>query len=140
MTSNLQKMIPVCAAMLLLGACGTRVTEREIIREQPIVREVPAPAPEPARVVIVQPPPVPVEEALPAPSATGYAWVRGHYVWRDDRWSWERGHWVAGAVRPMPPPYQEDQPSFAPRPGARWVSGYWDYVGNDWSWIRGHWE
>jgi hypothetical protein len=67
-----------------------------------------------------------------------YTWVAAHYVWRDG-WKLERGHWVAGSVRPMPSPYSE-APTVAPAPDARWVPGYWDYVGNDWDWKKGHWE
>jgi len=138
MTTNLTslRLIPLCAGVLVLGACGHRVTEREVIREQPIVQQAPAQPAE--RVVIMQPPPAPQEEVAPAPSSTGYTWVAGHYVWRDG-WNWERGHWVAGSVRAMPSPYSE-APTVAPAPGARWVPGYWDYVGNDWEWKKGHWE
>jgi hypothetical protein len=128
---------PVCASALLLCACGTRVVERQVIREQPIIQQAPAQPAE--RIVVVQPPPAPQEDMTPAPSANGYTWVAGHYVWRDTGWTWERGRWVAGTIRPMPSPYNES-PTAAPAPSARWVPGYWDYVGNDWEWKKGHWE
>jgi hypothetical protein len=131
------KILPICACAILLGACAHRVTEREVIREQPIIQERTVQAPE--RVVIMQPPPAPQEDMSAAPAGGGYTWLAGHYVWRDGNWNWERGHWVQGAVRAMPPPNREDM-SPPPIPGARWVPGYWDYTGNDWTWNRGHWE
>jgi hypothetical protein len=131
------RMVPLCVSVLMLGACTSRVVERQVVREQPIVQQAPAQPAE--RVVIIPPPAAPQEEIPPAPSATGYAWVSGHYVWRDG-WNWQRGHWVAGSVRPMPSPYSEAPTQAPPAPDARWVSGYWDYVGNDWEWGKGHWE
>jgi hypothetical protein len=72
------KVIPLCASALLLGACATRITERETIREQPVLSEAP---------IVV---------AAPAPS--GYTWVPGRYVRRADRWEWVPGRWVTGAA------------------------------------------
>ena len=90
------------------------------------------------RLVTPQREPIPNSNQRPY-SANGYTWVAGHYVWRDTGWTWERGRWVAGTIRPMPSPYNE-APTAAPAPSARWVPGYWDYVGNDWEWKKGHWE
>lgn len=136
-TSRSWRILPVCAASLMLGACAHRVTEREIAREQPIVQPAPA---QPEHVVVVQPPPVPQESMAPAPAPSGYAWLPGHYTWRDG-WHWEPGRWVTGHVRPMPAPYQEDPLAVAPPNGsAQWVPGYWDYNGSDWAWTGGHWE
>jgi len=135
------RVVPLCMSVLLLGACASRTVERQVVREQPIVQPAPvvqqAPAQPVERMVIVQPA-APYEEIPPAPSATGYTWIAGHYVWRDG-WTWERGHWVAGAVRPLPSPYSES-PTQAPAPNARWVPGYWELVGNDWEWRKGRWE
>jgi hypothetical protein len=134
------KMVSVCASTVLLGACGHRVySEREVIREQPIVQTTAAPAPT-GQITIVQSPAAPQETMPPAPSANGYTWVPGRYVWRGGRWDWESGQWVNGSIRPMPPIVQESPPSMAPTPGARWIPGYWRYEGNDWVWSRGHWE
>ena len=36
------RIVPLCACVLMLGACGTRVVERQVIREQPIVQQTPA--------------------------------------------------------------------------------------------------
>ena len=147
-TPRLLPVVPLCASVALLAACGHRVTEREVVREQPIVQMVqPAPAAVagalPAqRVIVMQPPPAPQEAVPPPPTAVGqYSWVAGHYSWRDG-WQWEPGQWVAGSVRPMPSPYRED-PLAVPAPSnsaARWVPGYWEYDGRDWVWQRGRWD
>ena len=138
MDNTTLNMLSVCASTLLLGACGTRVyTDRQVIREQPIVQ---AAAPAADRIVIVQPPAAPQEAMPPAPAANGYTWVPGRYVWRNGRWDWEAGQWVSGSIRPMPPVLQEQPPTVAPMAGARWIPGYWRYEGNDWVWTKGHWE
>jgi hypothetical protein len=129
------RMVPICMAVLMLGACASRTVERQVVHEQPIIQQAPA---QPAERVVVMPPPAPREEIPPAPSATGYTWIAGQYVWRDG-WNWERGHWVVGSVRAMPSPYSE-APTQVPAANARWVPGYWEYVGNDWEWKKGHWE
>jgi hypothetical protein len=130
------RTVLLCVPALMLGACASRVVERQVVHEQPIVQQAPAQPAE--RVVIMPPPATPQEQIPPAPSATGYAWVAGHYVWHNG-WNWEPGHWVQGSARPMPSPYSE-APTQPPAPDARWVPGYWDYVGHDWEWNKGHWE
>ncbi|HWH83297.1 MAG TPA: hypothetical protein VNU71_13795 [Burkholderiaceae bacterium] len=134
-------VVPLCACALVLGACANRVTEREIVREQPIVQQMPAqPAAAPERVVVLQPPPAPIEQTAPMPGGGQFTWVPGHYAWHDG-WRWEPGQWVAGAVRPMPAPYREDPMAVAPPSGtSHWVPGYWELSGSDWVWRRGHWE
>ena len=134
MNNTTLKTIPLCVSALLLGACAHRVTEREVVREQPVVQ-----AQAPQSIMIVQPPAAPQEAPTPAPSTSGYSWVPGHYVWHGDRWDWEAGRWVAGQVRSMPAPLQET-PTTPPASGGRWIPGYWTFSGNDWVWTRGHWE
>ena len=129
------RAVPVCVSVLMLGACATRVVERQVVHEQPIVQQ--APVQQTERVVVM--PAAPHEEITPAPAPSGYTWVSGHYVWRNNGWTWERGHWVAGSARPMPSAYNE-APTQPPAPDARWVPGYWEWVGNDWEWRKGHWE
>lgn len=123
------------AALASLAACTTHRVTREVVREQPIVQQV---APQPERVVIVQPPAAPVETIPPAPATTGYSWVPGYYEWRDNRWEWRPGQWVVGAVKPLPPAIQET-PAAPPYAGARWVPGHWTLAGSDWIWVRGRW-
>jgi hypothetical protein len=129
------RVIPLCVSVLMLGACASRTVERQVVHEQPIIQQAPAQPAE--RVVVMTQPASPQEDITPSPGP-GYAWVAGHYVWRDG-WNWERGQWVSGSARPMPAAYAE-APSAAPTSDARWVPGYWDYVGNDWQWKKGHWE
>ena len=88
------KVIPLCASALLLGACAQRITERETVREQPVLRE----APPMSASVIVQPSAAPREEIVAAaPASSGYTWVPGRYIRRADRWEWVPGRWVTGA-------------------------------------------
>ncbi|HMC14981.1 MAG TPA: hypothetical protein VKI18_05075 [Albitalea sp.] len=130
-------VITIAAAAAMLGACASRVTTHEVVREQPIVQQAQPSVVE--RVTVVQPPPAPSEQMPPAPAAVGYSWVPGHYVWRDSSWHWEAGQWRAGSIRPMPPALQESPPPPI-QPGARWVPGYWNFVGNDWVWVNGRWQ
>ena len=83
-------VIPLCASVLLLGACAHRVTERETVREQPVLA--------PSASVVVQPSAAPREEVIVAtPATSGYTWVPGRYVRRADRLEWVPGRWVTGA-------------------------------------------
>jgi hypothetical protein len=130
------KLVSMSAAAAMVAACS-HTTEREIVREQPVVQQAPATTVE--RVTVLQPPPAP-QEVMPAPPApSGYTWVPGHYAFRSGQWQWETGSWHAGAVPPMPAMIQESMPA-APYPGARWVPGYWSFSDNSWTWVKGHWQ
>ena len=135
--NNSFKLTILAAAVATLGACASRVTTHEVVREQPIVQQSQPQVVE--RVTVVSPPPAPAEEMTPAPSSVGYSWVPGHYVWRDGNWQWERGQWRAGTIRPMPQAMQESPPAPS-QPGMRWIPGYWNFSGNDWTWVNGHWQ
>ena len=131
------KLVSMSAAAAMVAACS-HTTEREIVREQPVVQQAPAPAAD--RVVVLQPPPAP-QETVPAPPApTGYTWVPGQQVFRNGQWQWEAGSWHAGAIPPMPPVIQEAVPAAPPYPGSHWVPGYWSFVDNSWMWVKGHWQ
>jgi hypothetical protein len=137
------KLVSMSAAAAMVAACS-HTTEREIVREQPIVQQAPAPAPAPAttveHVTVLQPPPAP-QETMPAPpSSSGYTWVPGHYAFRNGQWQWESGTWHAGAVPPMPPMLAEAVPEPPPYPNSRWVPGYWSLADNSWTWMKGHWQ
>lgn len=132
------KLIPLVAIAAGLGACGTRtVTTREVVREQPIVQQVPAPTVV-DRVAIVQQPAAPQEYRPAPPAPTGYTWIPGYYAWQDGRWTWQPGQWHAGTVRPMPAPLHEPPPEAVE--GSRWVPGYWAFSGTDWVWVKGRWQ
>lgn len=124
----------IAASSLAIVACTRTITEREIVREQPIVQ----PQSKVEHITVVQPP-APPEQKPPPPASSGYSWVDGHYVWRDGRWTWEPGRWITGEIRPMPPIVRESPPP-APGPSAKWVPGYWSLSNNEWVWVRGHWQ
>ncbi|MFQ5844261.1 MAG: hypothetical protein ACE5JG_04655 [Planctomycetota bacterium] len=74
--------------------------------------------------VRVPPPPRPrvvvVKGARPGPA---HVWIGGHFVWRNGRYSWVKGHWVV-----------------PPRPRAVWVAGHWKRSGKGGVWIAGRWK
>jgi hypothetical protein len=124
-------------AVAAMAACS-HTTTREIVREQPVVQQQPAPATV-ERTVIVQPPAAP-QETMPAPpAASGYTWVPGHWAYRDGQYQWERGSWQPGVAPPMPALVQETIPP-APMSSSRWIPGYWSLSGNGWNWVHGHWQ
>ncbi len=61
----------------------------------------------------------------PAPGP-GYIWVKGFHTWRNSRYVWKRGRWIA------------------PHRGKRWVRGRYVWVRRGRvkvrRWIRGHWK
>lgn len=72
-------------------------------------------------VMIVQAPPPPMYEAVPAPRA-GYIWAPGHYVWDNGRYLWRGGQWM------------ETRAGYAWQP-AQWQQrpdGSWHLVGGAW--------
>ena len=78
------KLVSLSAATALMAGCSHTTTEREIVHEQPVVQQQPTTTVE--RVTVVQPPPAPVEQMPPAPAASGYAWLPGHYEWQAGEW------------------------------------------------------
>lgn len=69
------------------------------------------------------PPPVLRYEERPPMPGPGYAWVDGHWGWRDGRYVWVPGEWR--------------RPPFA---GAFWSDGYWTHYPDGWHWQEGHWD
>jgi hypothetical protein len=118
------KAMSVGIAIAMLAGCVTR--ERVVVE-----RVVDRPA-------VVRHQPAPIVEVIPSRPAANYAWVPGHWVWRDNNWAWSPGHWYAGQVRPMPPIIVE-QITVAPTPRHYWVPGHWKFDG-DWIWVKGHWH
>jgi hypothetical protein len=89
-------------------------------------------------VVIEREMPAPIVEAVPPAPGAGFAWVPGHWVWREGAWFWVRGHYVEGAVPPMPAPVVEAVP-VAPSREHFWVRGHWGWEGARWNWHPGIW-
>jgi len=74
-------------------------------------------------VVVVDPPPQEIVEAVPTGQHADDVWVRGHYVWDGRRYIWEPGHYVR-----------------VPRAGATWEPGRWERVQGGYVWVEGHWR
>ncbi len=74
----------------------------------------------PEVVIQSQPPLERVEAVSPSPGP-GFIWIRGHWMWRHERWVWFDGHWDRFAG-----------------PGHAWIPGQWVARGNGWVWIEGH--
>ena len=89
------KTVLITAALPLFAGC----VERQVVyRDRPVYVEQPAPvpgAPPQAEVVVADPvPPPPQVEVIGTAPWGGARWVRGHYVWKHERWEWRRGHWA----------------------------------------------
>jgi YXWGXW repeat-containing protein len=67
-----------------------------------------------AEIYVLQPPPPPRVEVVPAPRS-GYVWVPGHYQYRTDNYVWAEGSW-----EPARPGYVFRAPAWVEREG-RWV-------------------
>lgn len=75
----------------------------------------------PGQVVIVQPPPAPIHEAVPAPRE-GFTWSPGHHEWRNGQYVWVPGQWLSA------------------RPGFAWRAGHWEQrADGSWQFVAGHW-
>ncbi|HTD06738.1 YXWGXW repeat-containing protein [Undibacterium sp.] len=120
------KTLLIASAVLAIGGCTTTVQERVVVREQP-------------QKVVIRHMPAPVQEVVTMQPAPGYAWVPGHWVWRQTGWQWQSGHWYQGNVRPMPAVIVE-QITIAPSPNHFWVPGHWKWHNGEWDWAKGHWE
>jgi hypothetical protein len=68
--------------------------------------------------------PVVVRTRPPAPNS-GYLWVDGEWVWRNNQYVYNEGRWA----RPV-------------QPGARWIPGHWKFHRRrgGWFWVPGHWN
>ena len=53
----------------------------------------------------------------------GHVWVPGHWVWKDNRYSWLPGYCKK-----------------RPRAKALWIPGQWEEHPKGWVWIPGHWK
>jgi hypothetical protein len=96
-------------------------------------------------------PPVVVNVEYYGPEANpGNVWVNGQYVYAQQGWVWQPGHW-----QPERPGYTWVQGAWVaennqyvwhdgywaePRAGFTYVDGYWDYQQNGYVWIPGTWE
>lgn len=81
--------------------------------------------------ILVQAPPAPIYESVPAPRE-GWVWAPGHYEWRDGRYTWTAGRWIQDR-----PGWEWQEARWLQRPDGSWymVSGQWvrsdDYAYDD---------
>ena len=94
--------IALLAAMLLLGARTANGAEVALS-------------------VNVAPPPLPVYEQPPLPSA-GYIWVPGYWSYGPEGYFWVPGTWV-----------------LSPDPDLVWTPGYWGFSDGAYLWYPGYW-
>jgi hypothetical protein len=84
-----------------------------------------SPPPPPRREVIAvrvtQAPPPPRVEVVPAPPASHFYWVGGHWKW-EGGYVWEPGRWVE------------------PRVDQAYVQASWAHRGNEWIYRPAHWH
>lgn len=71
---------------------------------------------------VVEAPPAPQYEVIPAAPAAGYVWLGGYWTWRLGRHAWIGGRWA------LPPA------------GHYWVPHRWDRGPRGWSERPGRWE
>lgn len=67
-------------------------------------------------------PPVPYDEYVSPPPASGYVWVPGHWWWDGFDWVWIRGRW-----------------SVPPGDGYVWVRSGWVLQGDRYVYYHGRW-
>lgn len=73
--------------------------------------------------IVVQAPPAPQPEAVPARPSSQHAWIAGYWTWQNNRYAWMAGHWEV-------PPHATAawvNPRWVPESGAyRFYEGYWN--------------
>jgi len=67
--------------------------------------------------------PAPVEYARPAAPSRNLVWVDGEYAWRNGRYEYVKGYWIA--------PQGNQQ---------HYVRGYWVKKRGGYIWVPGHWR
>jgi hypothetical protein len=121
-TERLGTALLSLAIIALAGGCVERqVVQVPVYQPQPVYVP-PPPPPAPGTVIVVQSPPRPQPEVIPASPGPNCVWTPGYWAWRG-QWVWIRGAWI---VRP--------------RPHATWVAGHWARHERGYVWIDGHWR
>jgi hypothetical protein len=81
-------------------------------------------SPEPAYVVVPQPPPQIIVEERPAPPGPTYVWIDGYWHWNGHKYGWHRGGWTRppqGRGYWVAPRYERYEH------GYRYQRGYWSH-------------
>jgi WXXGXW repeat (2 copies) len=119
MSVTLRRGVAALAALTLLAGLSGGIANAQVVIERGAM-------------------PAPIVEVIPTAPGAGYAWVRGHYVWRAGAWFWVKGHYVLGVVPAMPAEIVEVIPA-RPSPAHYWVKGHYGWEDGRWAWHRGVW-
>ncbi len=95
------KIFAVLAMLMFFGAANACAGRVVYVTKAP-----------PARKVIITKPARPHVKAV---------WVKGHWVWKRNRYVWVKGQWKKH------------------KPGYRWIDGHWKKAPRGWIWIKGRW-
>jgi WXXGXW repeat (2 copies) len=106
----------------LLGAAGCGVDVYTPAPRGAVIVDENPPPPEYGSEVVVEAPPAPYEEVVPASPGPNYIWVGGYWGRRGGHYYWYRGHYARGNGH------------------HRWVAGYWNHGSHGYIWVEGRWE
>jgi hypothetical protein len=73
--------------------------------------------------IVVEAPPAPVREVIPARPSRRHVWVAGHYIRRGGHYVWVSGYWA-----------------LPPRAHAVYVAPHWEHRGGGYVYIEGGWR
>ena len=108
--NSMARQLPALALVmstLCLSAC---VVEPPRVRIEPVQEHR-----------IVQAPPAPIVEVIPAAPYPDSYWIPGHWRWEHERYVWNAGHWEQA------------------RPNMVYQHAHWDYEHGEWIFRPGRW-
>jgi hypothetical protein len=73
--------------------------------------------------VVMQAPPAPQPEAVPARPSSQHVWINGYWTWQNNRYAWMAGHWEV-----------------PPSSNAVWVNPRVESDGGAYRFYEGHWN
>lgn len=76
-----------------------------------------------ASYVVMQAPPAPPPEAIPAQPGSDYVWIAGYWTWQNSQYAWMGGHWE------VPPTHS-----------SVWHNPHWEPEGSAFRFYEGHWD
>ncbi len=144
-STKFTSIVAICGALGLLGGCASEpeshlVTapppaaptgvQQVVVAAQP-AQVVLAPSPQVVATtavagtsyIVMQAPPAPQPEAVPARPSSDHVWIAGYWTWQDSRYAWMAGHWE------MPPSR-----------GAVWINPRWQPEGGAIRFYEGYWN
>lgn len=108
-----------------LGLCGCDVFFGGQPRQQPVyVEQQPQYGDPQVQYIVAQqaPPPVIVEQR-PAPPSASYIWIDGYWVWNNQKYNWQGGHYAV-----------------PPQAGVVWVAPRYDHDAHGYRYTPGQWK